>query len=46
LSQLPNSKTSASGTGIIVYGTGRAGLIAALPDRAVSPFRKLINGGS
>ena len=46
LSQNINSKTSADGAGIIVYGTNRAGLIAALPDRTATPFRKLINGGS
>jgi hypothetical protein len=46
LSQSFNSKTSTSGAGIIVYGTGRAGLITALPNRTTTPFRKLINGGS
>jgi len=46
ISQDVNSKTSASGSGIKVYGLERAGLIAALPDRVADPFRKLINGGS
>ncbi len=46
LSQATNSKTSASGAGIIVYGTNRAELITALPDRTESPYRKLINGGA
>ena len=46
LSQDLYSKTSASGAGIIVYGTNRAELIIALPDRTVSPYRKLINGGA
>lgn len=32
--------------GIIVYGTKRAELISALPNRTSSPYRKLINGGS
>ena len=46
LSQTINSKTSASGSGIIIYGTNRAGLIVALPNRTSSPYRKLIDGGS
>ncbi len=46
LSQDINSKTSSSGAGIIVYGTKRAELISALPNRTSTPFRKLINGGS
>jgi len=46
ISQTTNSKTSADGSGIMVYGTNRAGLITALPDRTATPFRKLINGGS
>ena len=46
LSQASNSKTSASGAGIIVYGTNRAELLIALPDRTASPYRKLINGGA
>ena len=46
LSQSINSKTSASGAGIKVYGTQRAGLITALPDRTADPYRKLINGGA
>lgn len=46
LSQPQNSKTSASGAGIKVYGTNRAGLIAALPNRTSSPYRKLVDGGS
>ena len=41
-----NTRTSENGTGIIVYGTQRAGLMAALPDRTESPFRKLVDGGS
>jgi hypothetical protein len=47
LSQTSSSKTdSAWGAGIKVYGTKRAELISALPNRTSSPFRKLINGGS
>jgi hypothetical protein len=46
LSQGDNSKTSASGAGIIIYGTNRAELITALPDSIASPYRKLINGGA
>ena len=47
LSQDINTKTnSTSGAGIKVYGTKRAELISALPDRTSSPYRKLINGGS
>jgi len=47
LSQDINTKTnSTSGAGIKVYGTQRAELINALPDRTSSPYRKLINGGS
>ncbi len=46
LSQTVNSKTSASGSGIKVYGTNRAGLLTALPNRTGSPYRKLIDGGS
>lgn len=47
LSQTVNSKTNeTNGSGIIVYGTNRAGLMAALPNRTISPFRKLIDGGS
>jgi len=46
LSQDINSKTSASGTGIIVYGAKRAELMSALANRTSSPYRKLINGGS
>jgi len=47
LSQTINSKTDeTNGEGIKIYGTNRAGLIAALPDRTTTPFRKLIDGGS
>lgn len=46
LSQTINTKTSTSGSGIKVYGTNRAGLITALPNKTTSPYRKLINGGS
>jgi hypothetical protein len=47
LSQTSSSKTdSAWGAGIKVYGTKRAELISALPNRTSSPYRKLINGGS
>ena len=46
LSQNQNSKTSASGAGIVVYGSRRTNLMTALPNRTVTPFRKLINGGS
>ena len=47
LSQTINSKTDeTNGEGIKIYGTNRAGLISALPDRTISPFRKLIDGGS
>jgi len=46
LSQTVNSKTSATGSGIKVYGTNRAGLLTALPNRTATPFRKLIDGGS
>ncbi len=46
LSQTVNSKTSASGSGIKVYGTNRTGLLTALPNRTATPFRKLIDGGS
>ena len=46
LSQDANSKTSASGFGIKIYGTNRAGLITSLPNRTSTPYRKLINGGS
>jgi len=46
LSQDINSKTSATGSGIKVYGTNRAGLLTALPNRTATPFRKLIDGGS
>jgi uncharacterized repeat protein (TIGR02543 family) len=47
LSQDINTKTNSTyGAGIKVYGTKRAELISALPNRTSSPFRKLINGGS
>jgi hypothetical protein len=47
LSQDINTKTNSTyGAGIKVYGTKRAGLISALPNRTSSPYRKLINGGS
>jgi hypothetical protein len=47
LSQSINTKTnSTNGAGIKVYGTKRAELISALPNRTSSPYRKLINGGS
>jgi hypothetical protein len=47
LSQSINTKTnSTNGAGIKVYGTKRAELISALPNRTSDPFRKLINGGS
>ncbi len=48
LSQDINTKTnSTDGAGIKVYGTKRANLITALPNRtSTSPYRKLINGGS
>ncbi len=46
LSQDSNSKTSTNGAGIMVYGSRRANLITALPNRTSSPYRKLINGGS
>ena len=47
LSQTINSKTNTtSGSGIIVYGTQRAGLLTALSNRTTSPYRKLINGGA
>jgi len=47
LSQNINSKTnSTNGAGIKVYGTKRAELISALPNKTSSPYRKLINGGS
>ena len=45
LSLTSNSKTSTSGSGIVVYGTKRAELMAALTNRTSSPYRKLINGG-
>jgi hypothetical protein len=45
LSQIVNNKTSTIGTGIIVYGTNRTGLLSALPNRTNTPFRKLIDGG-
>lgn len=37
-----NSKTSASGTGIKIIGANAAGLKEALPNRTVTPFRKLV----
>jgi uncharacterized repeat protein (TIGR02543 family) len=47
LSQSVNTKTDSTyGAGIKVYGTKRAQLISALPNRTSSPYRKLINGGS
>jgi uncharacterized repeat protein (TIGR02543 family) len=47
LSQTINTKTNSTyGAGIKVYGTKRAQLISALPNRTFSPYRKLINGGS
>jgi hypothetical protein len=47
LSQDINTKTNSTyGAGIKVYGTKRAELISALPNRTSSPYRKLINGGS
>jgi hypothetical protein len=47
LSQDINTKTDSTyGAGIKVYGTKRAELISALPNRTSSPYRKLINGGS
>ena len=46
LSQDRNTKTSASGTGILVTGTHASDLKAALPDRtAASPYRKLVLAG-
>jgi hypothetical protein len=29
-----------------VYGSRRAAVLTALPDRTATPFRKLIDGGS
>jgi uncharacterized repeat protein (TIGR02543 family) len=47
LSQGVNAKTNSTyGAGIKVYGTKRAQLISALPNKTSNPFRKLINGGS
>ena len=46
LAQNQDSKPSANGSGIIVYGTQRAGLLTALPNQTTSPYRKLINGGA
>jgi hypothetical protein len=46
LAQNQNSKTSTNGAGILVFGTQRAGLLIALPDRATDPYRKLIDGGA
>lgn len=45
LSQSINTKTSASGTGILVTGTGASGLKSALPDRTENPYRKLVLAG-
>ena len=45
LSQDFNTKTSASGTGILVVGTHASDLKNALPDRASSPYRKLVLAG-
>ena len=42
LSQYSNTKTSSSGTGIKVVGTGASGLKSALPNRTLRPFRKLV----
>ena len=42
LSQDTNTKTSSSGTGIKVVGTGAEGLKNALPNRTSSPYRKLV----
>lgn len=44
LSQTVNSKTSTTGSGIVVSGTNKNQLIAALPDRTTTPFRKLVLG--
>jgi len=44
LSQTLNTKPASSG--IIIYGTKRAELMAALPKRTSYPYRKLINGGN
>jgi hypothetical protein len=44
LAQDVNSKTSTNGAGILVFGTQRAGLLTALPNRTSNPYRKLING--
>jgi hypothetical protein len=47
LSQDINTKTDSTyGAGIKVYGTRRAQLMSALPNRTSNPYRKLINGGS
>jgi hypothetical protein len=47
LSQTINTKTDSTyGAGIKVYGTKRASLMSALPNRTSEPYRKLINGGS
>jgi hypothetical protein len=46
LGQTINSKTSTTGAGIKVFGTQRAGLLTALPDRTLSPYRKLVDGGA
>jgi uncharacterized repeat protein (TIGR02543 family) len=47
LSQNINTKTNSTyGAGIKVYGTKRAQLISALPNKTSNPYRKLINGGS
>ena len=42
MSQSIDTKTSTNGTGIKVIGTNAVGLRAALPNRASSPFRKLV----
>ena len=44
LSQIVNSKTSSTGTGIIVTGTNASGLKSSLPDRTATPYRKLVLG--
>ena len=45
LSQSINSKTSTDGAGIKVYGSERATLLQALPNRTSRPYRKLVDGG-
>ena len=46
LAQTSNTKTDQiNGSGIIVYGTNRTGLLTALPNSTSSPYRYLIDGG-